>query len=397
MLKLITNANLFAPEAMGICHVLVAAEKIIYIGPHLPVLDSALDVEVTDLAGATLVPGFIDGHAHITGGGGETGPASRVPPVFLSQFTQFGVTSVVGVLGTDDLTRNTQSIVTQAYGLREEGMSAWCHTGGYHLPLTTLTGSARSDIVFIDPIIGVGELAISDHRSSQPTLDEFLRVASEAHVAGLMTGKAGILHIHMGDGKRGLELVREALDTSEIPARVFNPTHINRNKTLFDEALPLTLRGVRLDVTAFPEGHSAPGWSAAEAFLRYRDGGYPADKLTISSDGGGCLPHFNEEGELTRMGVGHSSTLIEALREILNHEVSHSSQVPHASMTEALAPFTSNVADLLKLSHKGRLQQGKDADMVVLDKDHNICDVMARGRWHKRHGKTQIFGTYEQS
>ena len=394
MLQLITNANLFAPEAMGICHVLVAAEKIVYIGSQLPVLDELLDVEVTDIEGATLVPGFIDGHAHITGGGGETGPASRVPPVFLSQFTQYGVTSVVGVLGTDDLTRNTQSIVTQAYGLREEGMSAWCHTGGYHLPLTTLTGSARGDIVFIDPIIGVGELAISDHRSSQPTLDEFLRVASEAHVAGLMTGKAGILHIHMGDGKRGLELVREALDISEIPARVFNPTHINRNKALFEEALPLSHRGVRLDVTAFPAGHSEPGWSAADAFLRYRNGGYPADKLTISSDGGGCLPHFNAEGELLRIGVGRSSTLVETLREVLNHQVPHAPQV---SMAEALAPFTSNVADLLKLSHKGRLQQGKDADMVVLDKDYNICDVMARGRWHKRHGKTQIFGTYEQS
>jgi len=388
MLQLIKNANLFAPEAMGLCHVLVAAEKIIYIGTQEPVLDNILDVEVVDLKGASLVPGFIDGHAHITGGGGETGPASRVPPVFLSQFTQSGVTSVVGVLGTDDLTRNTQSIVTQAYGLREEGMSAWCHTGGYHLPLTTLTDSARADIVFIDPVIGVGELAISDHRSSQPTLDEFLRIASEAHVAGLMTGKAGILHIHMGDGKRGLELVREALDTSEIPARVFNPTHINRNKTLFEEALPLSHRGVRLDVTAFPEGHSDPGWSAAEAFLRYRDGDFPADKLTISSDGGGCLPHFNEEGEPVRMGVGCSSTLIKTLREILNNDV---------AMSDALAPFTSNVADLLKFSHKGRLQQGKDADMVVLNQHHEITDVMARGRWHKRNGQTQIFGTYEQS
>ena len=388
MFHLIKNANVFAPQAMGLCHVLVVAEKIIYIGAHEPVLDDIFDVEVVDLAGESLVPGLIDGHAHITGGGGETGPASRVPPVFLSQFTHSGVTSVVGVLGTDDLTRNTQSIVTQAYSLREEGMSAWCHTGGYHVPLTTLTGSARSDIVFVDPVIGVGELAISDHRSSQPTLDEFLRIASEAHVAGLMTGKAGILHIHMGDGKRGLELVREALDHSEIPARVFNPTHINRNKTLFEEALPLSLRGVRLDVTAFPEGHSDPGWSAAEAFLRYRKGDFPLDKLTISSDGGGCLPHFNEEGEPVRMGVGCSSTVSETLREILSHKV---------PMAQALAPFTTNVADLLKLSHKGRLQQGKDADMVVLDKHNNITDVMARGRWHKRHGQTQIFGTYERS
>jgi len=88
------------------------------------------------------------------------------------------------------------------------------------------------------------------------------------------------------------------------------------------------------------------------------------------------------------MGVGCSSTLSETLREILSHKV---------PMAQALAPFTTNVADLLKLSHKGRLQQGKDADMVVLDKHNNITDVMARGRWHKRHGQTQIFGTYERS
>jgi beta-aspartyl-dipeptidase (metallo-type) len=388
MLKLISNANVFAPQPMGLCHLLIAGEKIIYIGVDAPQIDAKLNCEKVDLAGASLVPGFIDGHAHITGGGGETGPASRVPPVFLSQFTQSGVTSVVGVLGTDDLTRNTQTLVTQAYGLRAEGMSAWCHTGGYHLPLTTLTGSARGDITFIDPVIGVGELAISDHRSSQPTLAEFLRVASEAHVAGLMTGKAGILHIHMGDGKRGLQLVREALDQSEIPARVFNPTHINRNKSLFEEALPLANLGVRLDVTAFPAGHSEPGWSAAQAFLRYREAGYPADRLTISSDGGGCLPHFNDEGEPVRMGVGCASTLPETFQDILQAGV---------PMSEALAPFTANVADLLKFSHKGRLQEGNDADMVVLDEQHKITDVMALGRWHKRQGATQIYGTYEQA
>jgi len=203
MFQLIKNANLYSPSAMGICHLVIAGETIVYIGKDFPVLDACLDVEIMDVEGASVVPGFIDAHAHITGGGGESGPSSRVPPVGLSQFTLAGVTSVVGVLGTDDITRNTQTLVTQAYGLREEGLSAWCHTGGYHYPLTTLTGSVRSDIAFIEPIIGVGELAISDHRSSQPTLDEFLRVASDAHVGGLMTGKAGIVHCYLGDGKRG--------------------------------------------------------------------------------------------------------------------------------------------------------------------------------------------------
>ena len=386
MFTLIKNANLFSPDPHGIVHILIAGEVVVYIDAKLPDLDAGLDVSIVDVEGARLIPGIIDAHAHITGGGGETGPSSRVPPVFLSEFTKAGVTSVVGVLGTDDLTRNTQTLVTQAYGLREEGLSAWCHTGGYHLPLTTLTGSARGDIVFIDPVIGVGELAISDHRSSQPTLDEFLRVASEAHVAGLMTGKAGIVHCHMGDGERGLALLRAALDKSEIPARTFNPTHVNRNKPLFEEALSLTDYGCRIDLTAFPTGHVEPGLSAADAFVLYHDRGCPADRLTISSDGGGCLPAFDNEGNLTRFGVGLSSTLPETLQELVARGV---------PMEDALPPFTSTVADLLRLSRKGRVETGLDADLVVLNELGGVQDVMARGRWHVRCGQAKVLGTYE--
>ncbi|NCF36698.1 MAG: beta-aspartyl-peptidase, partial [Gammaproteobacteria bacterium] len=240
MFALISNANVYAPEPLGIRHVLVCAGKVVYIGERLPRLDDALEVQLTDLDGARLVPGFIDAHTHLTGGGGEAGPSTRVPPIALSQITRAGVTSVVGLLGTDDLTRSPQNLVSQVMGLREEGLSAWCYTGGYHVPVITLTGSVRSDIVNLEPVIGVGEVAISDHRSSQPTRDEILRLASEAHVAGLMTGKAGIVHFHLGDGARGLSMIRECLEVSEIPPRVFNPTHVNRNKPLFEEACDLS-------------------------------------------------------------------------------------------------------------------------------------------------------------
>jgi len=386
MLHLLTNARLFAPEPSGLRHILIGGGRFLFIGETIPELDAALDVSVTDLDGASVIPGLIDGHAHISGGGGETGPASRVPPVGLSQFTNVGVTSVVGVLGTDDLTRNTQTLVTQAYGLREEGLSAWCHTGGYHYPLTTLTGSARSDIVNIDPIIGVGELALSDHRSSQPTLDEFLRVASEAHVAGLMTGKAGIVHCHLGDGARGLSLIRDALTHSEIPPRVFNPTHVNRNPDLFEEAIALTAEGCVIDLTAFPDGHTDPGYSAAEAFIRYQKAGCPAIQLTISSDGGGCLPHFDRQGNLTRMGVGTSSTLMETVRTLVGEGV---------AIEDILPCLTSNVSALLKLHSKGRIATNMDADLVVLNDKHAVTDVMCNGRWHVRNEQAIVLGTYE--
>ena len=132
-----------------------------------------------------------------------------MPPLALSRLTPGGVTTAIGVLGTDDTVRTPAELVTVARGLIAEGLSAWCHTGGYHVPPTTATGSVRRDIVLIDLILGVGELAISDHRSSQPTLDELLRVAADAHVGGLMSGKAGIVHLHVGDGPRGLEPVRQ--------------------------------------------------------------------------------------------------------------------------------------------------------------------------------------------
>ena len=181
----------------------------------------------------------MDCHAHITGGGGECGYQSRVPPLALTRFTTAGITTVVGLLGTDDVTRDTASLVATARGLCQEGITAYCYTGGYHVPPITLTGSVRGDIVHVDRIIGVGEVAISDHRSSQPSTDEILRLASEAHVAGIMTGKAGTCHLHLGDGERGLGLVREALSTGEIPARVYHPTHVNRRRKLFEEACQL--------------------------------------------------------------------------------------------------------------------------------------------------------------
>ncbi len=383
---LLRNADVFAPEALGLQNLLLGGGRILWIGSDVPDLPSTLAIETINLHGQRLIPGFIDGHVHVTGGGGEAGFHSRVPAVGLSRFTRSGVTTVIGLLGTDDVARGPRELLAATYALRELGLSAYAYTGGYHLPPATLTGSVRSDLAFIEALLGVGEIAISDHRSSQPTLDELLRLASEVHVAGLMTGKAGILHLHLGDGARGLELVRQALDQSELPPRVFNPTHVNRRKALFDEALDIARRGCSIDITAFPVEDGEDAWSAADALLRYLDSGAPSERVTISSDAGGCLPCFDADGHVSHMDVGAPGALLATLNELLARGL---------SLSQALPAFTNNPARLLRLANKGRIAVGVDADLVALDAVGNAHTVIARGVVHVRDGAIERRGMFE--
>jgi len=358
-MTLLLNCDLFTPRRLGHQHALLGGGRILWMGTDKPAFPGYLGVTEIDLEGQAVIPGLIDAHCHITGGGGEAGPASKVAAPLAESYRAAGVTTVVGVLGTDDVTRSTAELVAAARALDAQGINAFCHTGGYHLPLTTLTGSVRSDIVHIDRIIGVGEVAISDHRSSQPTLQELLRIASDAHVAGLMTGKAGILHLHVGDGPRGLELIREALRMSEIPARVFNPTHVNRRKALFAEAIDLATNfGCSVDITAFPVADGEDAWSAADALERYWESGAPADRVTVSSDGGGCLPVFDADGQVVSYDVGDCAALLDTVRVLLRRG--------HA-LEKVLPPFTSNVAALLRMDDVGGVSVGRRSDVVSLD------------------------------
>lgn len=387
-LTLIRNANVYAPQPLGIRHLLIGGGRILWIGDvafDLPVPLRSVS-RIVDAAGRTTIPGFIDGHVHVTGGGGEAGFRTRVPAVPLSRFTSAGITTVVGLLGTDDVARGPGELLATLYALREEGLNAYGYAGGYHVPPATLTGSVRGDLVFVEALIGIGEVAISDHRSSQPTLDELLRIASECHVAGVMTGKAGVLHLHLGDGARGLELVREALRTSELPARVFNPTHVNRRRALFDEAVELARQGSTVDITAFPVEEGEDAYPAAEALARYLAAGAPADRVTISSDAGGCLPCFDAEGRVTHMDVGSSGALLETLRAALANGL---------SLEAVLPAFTTNPAKLLRLARKGALVAGNDADLVVLDEQHRAETVVVRGEIHVKDRTCVRRGTFE--
>jgi beta-aspartyl-dipeptidase (metallo-type) len=384
MLTLIRQAHVYAPDDLGVVDILLADRRIAALGPDLPSLPRELAHTEVDLSGHIVIPGLIDAHVHVSGGGGEAGPSTRVPPIALTHLTTAGVTSCVGVLGTDGTTRTVRDLVATTLGLRDLGLSAWCYTGSYQVPPVTLTGSVRDDITFIAPILGVGELALSDHRSSQPTLDELLRIASDAYVAGMMSNKAGVVHCHMGSGDRGFELLHEALETAEIPARVYHPTHINRERWLFDAARKLAERGVTVDLTAFPDDGET--LLAAEAIARWRAEGGPMDRLTCSSDGAGCLPTFDADGRLLHMDVGRPATLLEAIQSLI---------AAGEPLSEVLPVFTSNVARHLALVGKGALVVGADADLVALTPEGELRHLWAMGRPMIQDAEPCEFGPFE--
>lgn len=384
MLHLLRRATLYAPTPLGQADLLVSGGRIASIAPSLPSPPAGWPVEELDLRGLIVAPGLIDLHTHLTGGGGEGGAHTRVPALQLTELTMAGVTTAVGLLGTDGSTRTIAELLACARGLDHLGLTALCYTGAYEVPPPTLTGSVRGDLVHVDRIVAVGEVAISDHRSSQPTYEELIRLAADAHVAGMMTGKAGLLHLHLGDGPRGLELVRRALAETELPPRVFHPTHLNRNWKLWEEAKLLSALGPTLDVTAFPPDDAGP--SAAAAVVDYLRAGLDPQRLTLSSDGGGCLPDFDAEGNLVHMDVGSSHALLEALRDVLKAGI---------PLEAALALCTANAARLFRLHSKGTLAPGQDADLVVLDPELRVWGTMARGRWLVRDGAPVVRGPFE--
>jgi len=390
MLILLKNIETYCPEAMGLTNILVGGTRILYLGAVSP--GGWPGLETIDGRGLLALPGFIDGHVHILGGGGEGGFASRTPELMLSDAILGGVTSLVGCLGTDGLTRSLPALLAKARGLEEEGLSTWVFAGSYGLPAVTATGSVESDLLLIDKILGVGEVAISDHRSSQPTHDELCRLVGDTRRGGMLSGKAGLVNFHLGDGPRGLAPLRRLLEETEIPASQLLPTHINRNPLLLKEGGAYARTGGLIDLTtsAPPPESGTRQIPAAHALKQLLDEGVPSDRVTMTSDGQGSLPEYDAEGRYSGMGVGKVRSLFEAFREAV-----HGEEIP---LSTALLPFTSNPARILKLPRKGQLSVGNDADLILVDRETlELHTVIAKGRILMAAGELKFRGTFERA
>ncbi len=386
--KLLHGAKIFAPEVMGQKDILVAGEKIAAIGDRLEA-PAGYACEVVDLTGCVLMPGFIDSHVHLIGGGGEGGYATRTPEIVLSRVTSAGVTTVAGLLGTDGTTRHVASLLAKARGLEAEGITTYIYTGAYELPTPTITGSVRSDIILIDKVIGAGEIAMADHRSAQPSCAEYRKLAAEARVGGMLSGKAGVVDMHMGDGRDGMKFLFEITENGEIPKTQFIPTHLNRNEHLFQQSIEWGKAGGIMDITSgvSPASGSAHAVKPSTAVRRALDAGVAISQLTMSSDGNGSMPVFDEKGNTIGVGVASEASMLEEIRDMILQD--------HIAPELALQIVTSNVARVLKLSQKGHVAAGYDADFTVVDKEFKLQHVWARGQHMVKDGTPIVLGTFE--
>jgi len=374
MFKLLKNVECYTPDFIGIQDILIAVDKIAMIKPGIA-WENIPDTHVFDCTGKIACPGFLDQHLHITGGGGEQGPGSIIAPIRFDKIIAAGVTTVVGVLGADAVGKSMQNLLMKARLLESEGITAYIYSGNYGLPPVTITGSILTDIALIDKVIGAGEIAISDYRSSYPTRQDLVKLAHETLTGGMLGKKAGVVHLHVGNGKDGLTPLLDLLEATDFPVSMFVPTHLNRTPSLFEQAVRFHENGGIIDLTA-GENTSA-GYSVPDCLKMLFTSKSGLDRVTVSSDGNGS-------------GAGASGGEVAEVMSLFN-DIRAAVKEYGLPLAQVLRTVTENVARVLKLfPSKGKLAVGSDADILLIDRDEFVPDMLfAKGRLLVMDGKPE--------
>jgi beta-aspartyl-dipeptidase (metallo-type) len=353
MLILIENGEIYAPEPLGKLSVLtVESGLILKIGDvsRRAVETLGVEYEVINAKGCVVAPGFIDPHQHLLGGSGEKGFSTQTPEITAGEIVRAGITTVVGCLGVDTTMKTQPGLLAKVKGLKEEGLNAFMWTGGYNVPPTSITKDVRDDIMFIAEVIGAGEIAVSDERSTEPDFHELAHLVHDAYVGGMLSRKAGVTHFHVGESPKRLRLLRDLIEKDDARPEWLYPTHIGRSEELMLEAIDLAKRGSFVDIDTVNE-------DLAKWLKFYRANGGDMKKLTVSSDSSITSP----------------STLFEQIRScVIEHKF---------SLEEILPLVTANTAEALHLGLKGRIAEGKAADVLVLEKETlELREVICGGR-----------------
>ena len=378
--KIIKNARVYSPQYKGLCDILIAGGQIGLVEPQLNI--SGIPVEVIDAEGKIATPGFIDRHVHVIGGGGQQGYASLVPEVTVSELVACGITTVIGLLGTDGFVKDLNTLYAKVKALCQEGLSAYMLTSFYGLPERTLTASVAEDMIYIDKVIGC-KLAMSDDRSAFPTELEILRLINQVRLGGFTSGKGGFLHIHLGNLPCGIKPLLHIAREYPSLIKYISPTHMIRTEELFAQSIEFAKMGGFVDYSTGGTRFKAPHACVMEAIQT----GVPLQHISFSSDGHGGVRKVNPEtGEVTYRP---------APMELNFKEVSLLVSECGMPLEQALMLITSNPAAHMNLTTKGRLEVGCDADICLLDDQLRLTDVVSKGELMMRYGEIIKKGRYE--
>lgn len=386
---IIRNASVYAPKPLGAANILIINDKIAAIGPDVDLPSWARPAVELDARGRMVTPGLIDAHVHITGGGGEAGFHTQVPPLPLSVPVRGGVTTIGGLLGTDGITRHVDNVLAKACSLEEEGLSTFIMTGSYTVPSPTLTGSVQRDFACVPKVRGL-KAAIADHRAAPLDGRQIAALATDARVGGMLRGIVGMLVLHIGAAPEGLAPVFEALELCPYLGRHIIATHINRSPAAFAQAEELTRRNGFMDVSSglTPATLGPDCIKPSLALARALRDGIAPDRILMSSDGYGSAARYDDQGNVDGLVASDLHTLAGEFRDLVREE-----GVP---VEVALLPVTTNPARAFSLHPaKGELTPGGDADILVWDEDLRPHSLFARGALLLREGTLLRKGTFE--
>ena len=389
MLSLIRGGQVYTPVKVGEMDILLGGKEILAMGQGLQV-PNGLETEITDATGMTVVPGYIDSHMHLLGGGGSYGPDSRSHEVDISTLAKAGITTVVGTMGINTVSLSLQQLLTVTQALEAQGITTLMYTGGYQLPAVTITDSVTSDLALIEKIIGV-KIALFDTLGSHPSKEALKELASKVWLGGRLGGKAGVIHAHLGETQGNIKEIADMLLYMGLPPSMLVTTHVNRSDKVLQMSIEGGLAGVSLDITALytpdyglPE--TIPPSQALKALLK---AGIPLHSLTMSSDGNAAQPIKNEKGELERIMLSPANAVaVEITKAVTRDSV---------NLEDILPLVTCNAAKRLRIESKtGSLEVGKNADIVLLDRNMEVDTVFAKGRMILKKKTPLVIGYYEK-
>lgn len=383
-LTVLHDAHVFGPEDLGVNDVLIAGERVVALAPGLDV--GGLPVTSIDAGGRRVVPGLVDGHLHIVGGGGNEGYASRIPELWVGELALAGITTVAAPPGLDMVGKNLEGILAKAYALQSEGVTAYVYAGGFQRPFRTLTGSLLHDVFTVEKIVGV-KVALGEPKASRFADHELVEIATQLHWLAGATGKACLLHAHLGQSADPAEQLLHAMHESGAPASRFQATHCNYTTDALEAGRLVAAAGGFADFNPIltPEFGHPRAIPAAKAVLQTLDAGVDSSLVTMTTDGNASVPILREDGSR-----GTYEKSLGWLWDTVVELVSSGLELP-----QALSFVTTNPARALRLPRKGSVRVGADADLLVLGPDLTIDHVFARGNHLLEDGRPLVTSMYE--